>query len=239
MLRPSLPRLPPSRGGGRGGRPPASSASIPVAPRPNSPVGPADPHDPGGRFRLGQCRELPSPPALLCRCPPHSCWQGWHRPPGYAEVQTPVLDGLVKAGIELDRAYQYQSCSPTRSSLQSGKRQGSRRRHHSGLRGAFAGRQPIHVNFVNCQGNDYNPKDPVSGFQGIPRNITGVAEHLRRGGYATHQVSRQHQTRAPPCLRSALGKTALPLRLGGQVGRRNGDDGPHPDRPRLRHFIRL
>ena len=114
-----------------------------------------------------------------------------------------MLDGLVKAGIELDRAYQYRSCSPTRSSLQSGKRNGRRgsrrvvggsRRHHSGLSGAFArgaGRQPIHVNFVNCQGNDYNPKDPVSGFQGIPRNITGVAEHLRRGGYATHQVPRQ------------------------------------------------
>ena len=99
-----------------------------------------------------------------------------------------------------------------------------------------AGRQPIHVNFVNCQGNDYNPKDPVSGFQGIPRNITGVAEHLRRGGYATHQVPNQHSTSVSLF---CVGVQFLPLRLGGQVGRRNGDDGPYPDRPRLRHFVRL
>ena len=31
------------------------------------------------------------------------------------------MDGLVKGGIELDQAYAYQYCSPTRSSLQSGR----------------------------------------------------------------------------------------------------------------------
>lgn len=46
---------------------------------------------------------------------------GWHRPAGFDEVQTPVMDALVKGGIELDQAYSYQFCSPTRSSLQSGR----------------------------------------------------------------------------------------------------------------------
>ena len=28
---------------------------------------------------------------------------GYHRPTGYKEVQTPVIDGLVKVGVNLDR----------------------------------------------------------------------------------------------------------------------------------------
>ena len=28
---------------------------------------------------------------------------GYHRPAGYKEVQTPVIDGLVKGGVNLDR----------------------------------------------------------------------------------------------------------------------------------------
>ena len=32
---------------------------------------------------------------------------GWHRPEGYKEVQTPNMDALVKAGVELDHAYSY------------------------------------------------------------------------------------------------------------------------------------
>ena len=47
--------------------------------------------------------------------------QGWHRPQGYQEVQTPNMNKLVKEGIELDHAYSYKFCSPTRSCLQSGR----------------------------------------------------------------------------------------------------------------------
>ena len=75
----------------------------------------------------------------------------------------------MKQGIELDRAYSYQFCSPSRSSLQSG-------------------RLPTHVNNKNIDMTAFNPKDPVSGFAGIPRNMTGMAEHLKKGGYSTHQV---------------------------------------------------
>merc|ERR1719210_3045683 len=56
---------------------------------------------------------------------------GWHRPENYSEVKTPAMNELVKTGIELDRAYQYKFCSPTRSSLQSG-------------------RLPVHVNMENA-----------------------------------------------------------------------------------------
>ena len=46
---------------------------------------------------------------------------GWHRPEGYKEVQTPVMDQLVKDGIELDRHYVFKFCSPTRSAAQTGR----------------------------------------------------------------------------------------------------------------------
>jgi arylsulfatase A-like enzyme len=37
------------------------------------------------------------------------------------EVSTPTINELVKNGIELNRHYAYPFCSPSRSSLQSGK----------------------------------------------------------------------------------------------------------------------
>ena len=37
--------------------------------------------------------------------------------PSTEEVQTPTLDSLVASGIELDRAYAYKCCSPTRRSV--------------------------------------------------------------------------------------------------------------------------
>jgi hypothetical protein len=49
---------------------------------------------------------------------------GWHRAPGtdrIHEVQTPSMDALVKVGIELDRHYVYQFCSPTRCAIQTGR----------------------------------------------------------------------------------------------------------------------
>ena len=100
---------------------------------------------------------------------------GWHRSAddkGRREVQTPNMDALVKEGIELDQAYSYKTCSPSRSALQSG-------------------RLPTHVNIDN--GEDawmFNSNDPVSGFAGIPRNMTCIAQHMKRAGYATHQTGK-------------------------------------------------
>jgi arylsulfatase B len=99
---------------------------------------------------------------------------GWHRSANdRTEVRTPHMNALVAAGVELDRAYQYKFCSPSRCSLQSG-------------------RLPVHVNHINADPAVHNAADPVSGFAGIPRAMTGIAEHLKRASppYATHFIGK-------------------------------------------------
>eukprot|EP01048_Picozoa_sp_COSAG05_P012409 COSAG05_NODE_1238_length_5430_cov_48.807728_1_plen_151_part_00 len=91
---------------------------------------------------------------------------GWHREPDYLDIQTPHMDSLVATGIELDRHYTYKYCSPSRSAIQSG-------------------RNPIHVNPVNANPGIANPTDPVGGFAGIPRNMTGVATKMAQAHYQT------------------------------------------------------
>lgn len=70
-----------------------------------------------------------------------------------------------------NRSYVYKFCSPTRSSLQSG-------------------RLPVHVNDQNLPPTMHNPNDPVSGFAAIPRNMTGMATKLKEAGYACHQIGK-------------------------------------------------
>lgn len=60
-------------------------------------------------------------------------------------------------------------CGPSRAALQSG-------------------RSPIHVTVLDDAIHDVNPKDPIGGFQGLYRNMTGIAQKMRNGGYATHMV---------------------------------------------------
>jgi arylsulfatase B len=100
-------------------------------------------------------------------------WGNWgaHRVPGGPgsdEVVTPNLDNLAQQGMVLDRAYSFKYCSPSRCALQTG-------------------RNPIHVNVLNTHISQMNPADPVSGFQGIPLNMTGIANKLLTAGYRTHQ----------------------------------------------------
>ena len=104
---------------------------------------------------------------------------GYHRNPPTREVDTPNIDSLVKEGLELDQFYVYQFCSPSRSSLMSG-------------------RLPIHVNDLNQDIDNYNPNDPVSGYAGIPRNMTVIASKLKEAGYATHLVGKWHAGCATP-----------------------------------------
>ena len=50
----------------------------------------------------------------------------------------------------------------------------------------------------SIQHASYNPKDPVSGFQGIPRNMTVIAEKMKKVGYQTHQVGKWDAGMATP-----------------------------------------
>jgi arylsulfatase I/J len=104
---------------------------------------------------------------------------GYHRNPSTKEVVTPNIDSLVKEGLELDQHYVYKFCSPSRSCLMSG-------------------RLPVHVNDQNAQPNIYNPDDKISGYAGIPRNMTGLPAKLQEAGYMTHQVGKWDAGMATP-----------------------------------------
>ena len=70
-------------------------------------------------------------------------------------------------GIQLDRHYSYRICGPARSAL-------------------LSGRLAPHVLVKNVAVTASNPEDPISGYAGIPRNMTGMGEKVRQGGYRTH-----------------------------------------------------
>mmetsp|Transcript_5926 Transcript_5926/g.10729 ORF Transcript_5926/g.10729 Transcript_5926/m.10729 type:complete len:699 (-) Transcript_5926:220-2316(-) len=98
---------------------------------------------------------------------------------GKAETHTPNLDELVRTGVLLERHYAYKICSPSRSSLQSG-------------------RLAVHVNTVNTGVTYWNPEDNVSGYAGVPVNMTGIAEKMKHGGYETHLVGKWDVGMATP-----------------------------------------
>lgn len=99
--------------------------------------------------------------------------------PSPPDVSTPVLDGLVTESLELRRFYTHKICSPTRCALQTG-------------------RAPIHVNTVNVLPTVFNEKDLVGGYQGIPINMTTVAQFLGTAGYRTAAVGKWDVGMATP-----------------------------------------
>jgi arylsulfatase A-like enzyme len=116
---------------------------------------------------------------------PPNCGGQTARPPPPREVQTPNIDRLATTeGMILNRHYVHFSCTGTRVALQSG-------------------RLPVHV-----QTSLKNPEEPNAG---MPRNMTGFAEHLQRrpgrsnggsgvggGGYRTHYVGKWDVGMATP-----------------------------------------
>ena len=83
-----------------------------------------------------------------------------------ADVQTPLIDALAQEGLRLDRHYTFKFCSPSRSSL-------------------LSGRNAIHVNVNNFMPTNINYENPVSGYSGIPPAMTGWGTLMRKAGYET------------------------------------------------------
>ncbi|EGD79285.1 hypothetical protein PTSG_12912 [Salpingoeca rosetta] len=97
---------------------------------------------------------------------------GYHRSgPHKSDIQTPTIDKLVSQGIALERHYVHKVCSPTRASFQSG-------------------RLPVHG--IDGQVVLCAPR------AGIPENMTTVAQHLNKAGYASHFVGKWDVGMATP-----------------------------------------
>ena len=90
----------------------------------------------------------------------------FERPKPSHAIHTPRIDEMVKEGIRLSSSYAFKFCSPSRSAL-------------------ISGRNPIHVNVNNYNPSMLNPADRVSGFAGIPVNMTGLGNLMSRAGYET------------------------------------------------------
>jgi arylsulfatase I/J len=91
---------------------------------------------------------------------------GWHNVEWHnSDMKTPHAVELLKQGIELDRHYAFPVCSPSRSSL-------------------MTGRLPIHVQQVNRQNCDLH--------QGAPRNMTFISAKLKQAGYETYHIGKWH-----------------------------------------------
>jgi len=94
------------------------------------------------------------------------------------------MDALVAEGIDLAHSYVFYCCSPTRSSLQSG-------------------RNPVHVNVLNADPDIFNASNPTSGAAGVARNMTGIGTKMAAAGYRTHFVGKWGTLPNLPILRLA------------------------------------
>eukprot|EP01047_Picozoa_sp_COSAG01_P087445 COSAG01_NODE_20130_length_969_cov_1.718391_1_plen_165_part_01 len=103
-----------------------------------------------------------------------------------ATAATPFIDSLVASGVELDQAYVFKYCSPTRCSLQSG-------------------RNPIHANVMNIDPTNHNPDNPIGGFSALARNITGMATVMKSAGYMTAFAGKWIRSIACRAVQSTIG----------------------------------
>lgn len=87
---------------------------------------------------------------------------GWHN----KKIRTPILNGLVEEGVELQSSYVTSLCSPSRAALLTG----------------------IYPFRLGLQHGVLKPTKP----HGLPLNVTLLPERLRRLGYATHIVGKWH-----------------------------------------------
>ncbi|CAE7197386.1 Arsj [Symbiodinium pilosum] len=114
----------------------------------------------------------------------HRTDKGEEEAQGKAETQTPTMDNLIREGILLERHYTSSQSAPARSSL-------------------LSGRLPSHCWPGKPEGVSnaqmfWNRSDNVSGFLGIPRNMTAFPRKLQEVGYATHYVGKWDAGYATP-----------------------------------------
>lgn len=88
----------------------------------------------------------------------------WHSNP-QDKAQMPVSEGLLKAGVELNRAYSYSWCGPARSSL-------------------LSGRLATHV-MMNYTNEYYSKSNPSAVGNGIPAGMSTIGTKLKSAGYRT------------------------------------------------------
>ena len=150
---------------------------------------------------------------------------GFNRDVATPEVATPAMDAIVAEGVHLRHHYVHKMCTPTRTSVQSG-------------------RLPVHVSTTLA-----NPESPSCG---IPRNMTGLAKMLKQANYKTHQgAAHRRQTcrgRDLPfaltrlcvsCNPSVYLATAAAAPPSGEVGCRDGNATAHTSGPGLRQQPRV
>lgn len=90
-------------------------------------------------------------------------------PPVPTEVRTPNIDALAASGLVIDRLYTYMFCSPTRSSL-------------------LSGRVPYHVNTLNADPAVWNSTSGEGA--GIATHMQTLAEVLKPAKYHTAVVGK-------------------------------------------------
>jgi len=94
--------------------------------------------------------------------------------PQTKEVQTPIMDDLINNGVIMEHHYTHAWCTPSRSSLQ-------------------VGRAPVHIGtqapFNYFDNHAAGPQEQAASI-GIPTNMTGIADVMKKSGYKTHFVGK-------------------------------------------------
>ena len=104
------------------------------------------------------------PPNIILALADDLGWNnvGWRNP----ELRTPVIDNLRATGVDLQRLYVFKYCSPTRSSI-------------------LSGRLPLHVTQNNKNNEVTNPG-------GVDLRMTMLPERLKAAGYRNAMVGKSH-----------------------------------------------
>lgn len=114
-------------------------------------------------FLYTQDTIISSPPNIVLIVVDDMGWKdvGYHG----SEIRTPTMDRLATSGVELNRFYVHPACSPTRSSLMTGK-------------------AAVRLGFVNPLGKN--------NVKGLPLSEKIMPQYFKENGYATNLIGKWH-----------------------------------------------